>query len=195
MAVIRCSACGKPNPDFLDACQYCDAALPASPAQSSDAEQTLAAGKSRIVRCPACGKPNPSFLDACQFCETPLRPSTAGDAPTSVLGLEGEPEPSELTDPLARLRASAQPAEPESPRLEAGEDARERDWMSRLRGLDAAAKPEEAGASAEPDWLWTGAAADYASESRPSEAGHEAEPPPGGQAPDWRQAQSGADRP
>ena len=27
MAVIRCPNCGKPNPEFLEACQYCDAPL------------------------------------------------------------------------------------------------------------------------------------------------------------------------
>src|SRR5262245_36742206 len=27
MPVIRCQACGKPNPDFLDVCQYCEARL------------------------------------------------------------------------------------------------------------------------------------------------------------------------
>ena len=32
MAVIRCPNCGKPNPEFLELCQYCDTPLPAGDA-------------------------------------------------------------------------------------------------------------------------------------------------------------------
>ena len=52
MAVIRCQACGKPNPDFLEQCQYCEARL--TPLQAS-AEDTLIRPPADTVRCQACG--------------------------------------------------------------------------------------------------------------------------------------------
>src|SRR5258708_39766129 len=47
MAVIRCPNCGKPNPDFLEVCQYCDARLhtadgaPVDSRAPSSADDTL----------------------------------------------------------------------------------------------------------------------------------------------------------
>jgi hypothetical protein len=38
MAVLRCPHCGKPNPDFLDLCQYCEKPLKAAPASASESE-------------------------------------------------------------------------------------------------------------------------------------------------------------
>lgn len=38
MAVLRCPHCGKPNPDFLDLCQYCEKPLQAASASSRESE-------------------------------------------------------------------------------------------------------------------------------------------------------------
>src|SRR3972149_2769559 len=86
MAVIRCQACGKPNPDFLDVCQYCDARLKpleAGPAPEEAGDQ---------IRCQSCGRLNPPFAEACQYCEARLRPlqEIAGD---ETAGATAAPEP------------------------------------------------------------------------------------------------------
>src|SRR5688572_32819414 len=105
MAVIRCQACGKPNPDFLEICQYCDAPLRGgAPAVTPSPEATAEQG---TLRCQACGKSNPDFLEVCQYCEARLKPLTAG------VPSPGDLTPSTSGDTLTRLRASAAPIEEE----------------------------------------------------------------------------------
>lgn len=145
MAVIRCQACGKPNPDFLEACQYCEAPLKPAP---SAADETLARAPASTVRCQACGRSNPDHLENCQYCEARLKPPPA--------------EPPAASDPLAQLRASQTFArEPDTPETEAPSEAPAA-WINRLRGAggspgdqDTLVPPSRAAAEPEPEWMFT----------------------------------------
>ncbi len=170
MAVIRCPACGKPNPDIVEICQYCDARLkPVSAAPSPEA--AAPAEQSGVIRCPACGKPNANFLEVCQFCDarlvplgTPLSPEAA-PPPADQPGIVrcpacGKPNPDFLQvcqfcdarlKPLTTGESQAAPA---------GEPA---DTLDRLRAAVPPAEPEAetfgpAPTQQEPDWMWTGVA-------------------------------------
>ena len=179
MAVIRCQACGKPNPDFLDTCQYCDARLKPLTAPLSPSEPAPA--QVGVVHCQACGKPNPASLEVCQFCESPLRPltgpltmpETAGVVKCQACGksnpafldvcqfCESPLKPVDLT-PAAGMPALSIPTQEDTPAASAVEEAP--NWLSSLRGATPAGEPEtpdwlagsaEAAAPAEdiPDWL------------------------------------------
>lgn len=141
MAVIRCPACGKPNPDFVVECQYCDTPLKKD---AGAADQTLISQPGSTIRCQACGRMNPAEREVCQYCEARLRPLTAEAA-------TGD------TDPLARLRSTqvftppegeAAPDAPETP------DSQPPSWMSRLRGMGAAGTGDDT-SEPEPDWMLT----------------------------------------
>src|ERR1041384_1698579 len=146
MAVIRCPACHKPNPDFLEICQYCDAPLrgeaPSAAPQSATEQDT--------IRCQACGKSNPSLLEVCQYCEARLKPLVA--VPPSDVPAAAPP----VGDALARLRASVTPIEEEPEPEETAEAAPAPDWMNRLQAEAASAQTP---AQNEPDWMWGGAGA------------------------------------
>ncbi len=76
MAVVRCPHCNKPNPDFLDVCQYCDEPLRAdapAPAAQPPAPNAAAAAWDDIET-PA--------ADA-----SPTEPESTGDVPTWVSAL------------------------------------------------------------------------------------------------------------
>src|SRR5690349_7872200 len=91
MAIIRCPSCGKPNPDFLDVCQYCETPLagggqpgapagqPAAsaPAPRAAPDETIVSGSAKTVRCQACGRVNPADLDVCQYCQARFKPLVA----------------------------------------------------------------------------------------------------------------------
>jgi hypothetical protein len=184
MAVIRCQSCGKPNPDFLEVCQYCDARLKPLTGEAPEAAPAPAAEPAAVVRCQSCGKPNPAFLETCQFCDARLKPLEAGAAP------EAESAP---MDTLDRLRAVVPPEAPEpeptfGPAPTQAEPdwlwsgvteeqeaktppAEAPDWMSALR---ASAQPAEA--EAEPDWM---------SALRSAEAAPPEEAAPAEEVPDW----------
>jgi hypothetical protein len=160
MAVIRCPACGKPNPDFLEKCQYCEAQL--KPGAGASAEDTLIRAPAGTVRCQACGRANAADREFCQYCEARLRPLVAGEPAPPATPASAEA----AQDPLARLRSTqtfdALPAEPE-----AGEPAAEPDpasWMNRLRSVGAPASSEDTivpgsrVAEPEPDWMFNEAA-------------------------------------
>src|SRR5687767_1575361 len=153
MAVIRCQSCGKPNPDILDTCQYCEARL--TPVQGAAAEEMLIRPPANTVRCQACGRSNPNHLENCQYCEARLKPLLGSTPPAA--------EPASPADPLAHLRATqtfaAEPAETEADEPEPSQPA---NWMSRLRDvgsrtgdMDTLAPPSKAAAEPEPDWMFT----------------------------------------
>ncbi len=230
MAIIRCPACGKPNPDFLDVCQFCeqplqpaaDAATPAQPAapRPAAADETLINSGPQTVRCQACGRTNPSHLDVCQYCQARLKPLVVGEraapspaAPTPTqLGQAGLPTGKDVgrwqaddtlvpaTSLMNRLRsmgaATPPPADEPKPESEPDEpiEPSPTNWMSRLRGMtDSTPAPtglDPAAASNEPDWMWTGGAAETAATNEPPAAADHAPPPtevtPGSEElPDW----------
>jgi len=185
MAVIRCQACGKPNPDFLEVCQYCDAPLrggapAATPAPEATAEQGT-------LRCQSCGKSNPDFLEVCQYCEARLKPLVAG-APASH---DLPPSAPAAGDTLSRLRASAAPIEEEPEQEETAEPVEPAtgDWMSRLRGDTGAPASEQP--KDEPEWLW-GGTGETDDEGRKTEDTPEAQTPLADETPDWLRSLGGA---
>jgi hypothetical protein len=201
MAVIRCQSCGKPNPDFLEVCQYCDARLKPLEASAAPEAAAPAAEKPGIMRCPACGKPNPIFLENCQFCDARLKPLEASAAPEAAAPAAekpgimrcpacGKPNPIFLENCQfcdARLKPLG-PGEPAPPAAEP------LDTLDRLRAI-VPPEPESetfrpTPKQAEPDWLWTGAPAEE--EAQPaaedwmsSLRGAAAQPAPAEEAPDW----------
>lgn len=168
MAVIRCQACGKPNPDFLEECQFCDArlkpltgiltpspnALPPLAPMTPPALEPAPAANANIVKCQACGKPNPAFLDTCQFCDARLKPLTTEpglpeEAPASTEWLVSTRAPAAETQPgtLPDWLRSMEPASEAPMAMPLPEPAAEvPEWM---RG-----EPEPTpAASAEPGWM------------------------------------------
>ncbi|MBL8056398.1 MAG: zinc ribbon domain-containing protein [Anaerolineales bacterium] len=202
MAVIRCPSCGKPNPEFLDLCQYCDQPLKDAVAGQPPAEGTIR--KSLIIRCPNCDKPNPDFLETCQFCATPLKGGAPVAAPTpEAPAPAGESAEAELPDWLQALRGEAVASEGTfvPPASEATHDWEWTgdtgaaaspaddipDWLKSLQADTTEAAPPPATpaapapltpepAEAVPDWLAEPAAA-------PAE--------PAGDLPDWLRTPTG----
>src|SRR5262245_796357 len=92
MAIIRCQACGKPNPDFLEKCQYCEAKL--TPVSAS-AEDTLIRPPAATPEPPATPQDPLARLRAAQtFDAEPTEPTEPAEAPA-------EPGPA---DWMSRLR-------------------------------------------------------------------------------------------
>jgi len=185
MAVIRCPACGKPNPDFLEVCQYCDAPLQAGAAPSAATpapSQEPAASSQGTIRCQSCGKSNPDFLDVCQYCEARLKPLLAG-APAD----DDLPSTASAADTLSRLRAAAAPVDEEpEPEPEATAEPAPADWMSRLQG-EAASSP--APTQDEPDWLWGGVGKTEDEEVKTEDGGRKTDEP------DWLSSLRGSAAP
>ncbi len=235
MAAIRCQACGKPNPDFLEECQFCDARLkpltgiltpspnalpPLAPMTPPTPPPTLA-DNSNIIKCQACGKPNPAYLDTCQFCDARLRPLTAEPGPPdesqpvatewlvstraapttepaealpdwlramepSTAQPMAMPEPEPSTDMPDWMRASAEPAPPaaSAPAPTSSTDDEVPDW---LRAMQAPTPASEASADI-PDWMRASA---EPAEPTPVPSGMSAEPaqPTADEdVPDWLRA-------
>lgn len=174
MAVIRCQACGKPNPDFLEECQFCDArlkpltgmltpspnALPPLAPMTPPAPDPEPATDANIIKCQACGKPNPIFLDTCQFCDARLKPLTAepealddeASAPAtewliSTRAAPTEAPASDLPDWLRAMEPSTAESTPAMPEPEPAAEIPE--WM---RG-EAESTPSAQPATTTPDWL------------------------------------------
>lgn len=181
MAVIRCQACGKPNPDFLEECQFCDArlkpltgmltpspnALPPLAPMTPPAPEPAPAANTNIIKCQACGKPNPAFLDTCQFCDARLKPLTAqftDDAPAattewliSTRAKPAETPANTLPDWLQAMEAS--PAEPPMAMPEPEPAAEIPEWM---RGESEPITPADT-----PDWMSASAPATAAEDETP----------------------------
>ncbi len=202
MAIIRCPSCGKPNPDFLDVCQFCDLPLhpdaPAKPAAPRPAaDETLIGGGTQTVRCQACGRANPSHLEVCQYCQARLKPMVAGGPAATTPAADDTQAPAgNLMNRLRSMGASAPltPADEPEPEPEEPVEPSPANWMSRLRGMtDDAPAPtglDTAAASNEPDWMWTGGAAEAETPAAAEEPAAYAPPPtevtPGSEElPDW----------
>ncbi|MGH2523131.1 MAG: double zinc ribbon domain-containing protein, partial [Anaerolineales bacterium] len=193
MAIIRCQACGKPNPDFMEVCQYCDARLkpltgdlPQPPSEPASAPE-----QAGIIHCQACGKPNPAFFDTCQYCDARLRPLTgdlanlapAEDAPIladpdsgDIIRCQacGKPNPAFLEACQycdARLKPLTAELPPERPSPEPAES-----WASPA--------PQAQPAEEVPDWLRAlrGGTPDVPEAEAPT---FEAEPSAQANLPDW----------
>lgn len=206
MPIMRCPACGKPNPDFLDVCQYCEAPLhpagaaasPATPPALGPADETLIGGGAATVRCQACGRSNPGHLDVCQYCQARLTPLRAAGSPAATTGPAADDSPAPGSSLMNRLRsmgAATPPPEPDpEPEPEEPIEPSPANWMSRLRGMTDSAEPptglDTAGAANEPDWMWTGGEADEpAAPASPAPAEPAAPPtevtPGSPELPDW----------
>src|SRR5579859_2183898 len=139
-----------------------------------------------VIRCPNCGKPNPDFLEVCQYCDAQLHPAGAAPAapPAAPAGASGPADETLIRKPPAVPAASAPPTPPAEDTTPASEP---QDWMSRLRGLRSAeAAPQ---AADEPDWMWTGQAADASIGPPPDTEHGEAQAPThdsaSGELPEW----------
>src|SRR5579859_4421748 len=136
-----------------------------------------------VIRCPNCGKPNPDFLEVCQYCDAQLHP--AGAAPAAPPGASGSADDTLIRKPPAVPAASAPPTPPAEDTTPASEP---QDWMSRLRGLRSGETAPQAAAD-EPDWMWTGQAADASIGPPPDTEHGEAQAPThedaSGELPEW----------
>ena len=185
MAELRCPMCGKPNPDTLDVCQFCQARL-----------------KPLIAR-PSGGPTPPEKPPAPQ----PEKPEPASESSdfmdwgtfdTGALGETDEtPFDDDTDDWLSRLGDNADPATEQSPAAPVEEEPELPAWMTAGEAAPASAADLE---SSLPDWLTDSAAAEseFPAEEEPAipdwltggaaETASESEPE-GGPA-DWLTADS-----
>ncbi len=157
MAVVRCPHCNKPNPDFLDLCQYCDqplrpgdapAAPPAAPASNAAAaawdnlEAAPAAPASEPVEAENEAPADvPSWVSALAEGDAPAQ-SEAPGLPDWFSSLTTE-DTTAAPAPAARL-----PIEDDDTPVTSGQAAP--DWFT---DPDAADAPVDAPTPALPDWL------------------------------------------
>lgn len=186
MAVLRCPHCNKPNPDFLDNCQYCDQPLNAAPV-AADTSQTTTPESPEPVHAL-------TEWDAAEA-EPPATQATAGDAalPNWLSALEddaGSAPGTSAADPLPNW-LSAIEAETDSATVSTPTAAVTLpDWLS--DGPATGASDDQAlGGS---DALWTGTPADQPSSSQGT-ADRSASPPPEAALPDWLSAIQPAESP
>ena len=150
MAVIRCPNCGKPNPDFLEVCQYCEAPLHGGPAQPAaggafTTQPAAGAGASLATTQPAAGG---------------QAGASAPEAPAAPLG--SAPQVPRAADdtlvPPTRKAVTPEAAPEGAPAAEPEADAEPLSWLERLRAKNAAESAPAARTSPadEPDWMWTG---------------------------------------
>jgi hypothetical protein len=209
MAVIRCPHCNKPNPDFLQVCQYCDKPLNVAAASPSPAEEPA-------PEQPAAGLPdwlqtNTGPLDTsaltgagAEMGEVPdWLKGTLGAAPAAAGAPPlGEPElPAAAVPDWLKSMTSPLPTEPQTPAAPAGEVP---DWLkSATSPLPAQGDVPDwlketvsapAGEAELPDWLKSlGATSSLAAE--PPAPVQPAPPAPAEEpaaAPDWMTGQTGS---
>ncbi|MEP7359016.1 MAG: hypothetical protein ABI847_17330, partial [Anaerolineales bacterium] len=103
MAVIRCPNCGKPNPEFLEVCQYCDAPLPgggvgaSAPAAGARPPHPVSSDDDTLIR-------PPIWSDASDK-QPPAAPAPA--APDAPAEDEGEDDAPAWMARLRRRQADA----------------------------------------------------------------------------------------
>lgn len=154
MAVVRCPHCNKPNPDFLDVCQYCDAPLRADTGASTaqpPADNAAAAAWDDLE--------TPSAETS------PVAPESTDDVPGWVSALaEGDAQPASDTPalpdwfsslstedaPVASTPSIPEPLanDDEPAQLTSGQAAP--DWFT---DADSPSAPIDAPQPALPDWL------------------------------------------
>jgi len=136
MAVIRCPSCGKPNPDFLEVCQYCDEPLHA-PATPAAAASSVAAPGEPGAEGEAVATPNAELPDWLSRLGTPPEAAAQEDVEEYI-----RPK-GKVTTWLDALHAQDKPEEAES---------RDWVWTGTLAG-SGEQKTSEAGGEELPDWL------------------------------------------
>ena len=123
MADVRCPMCGKPNPEELDVCQFCQARLKPVTAPLPEGEATIHPG------------------------EVPTKKSTAElEPPDWLAGLEAETkeEEEEVPDWLTGIQAST-PKPTTETKEQPVEENKEANWLTSLRGESMTADAEEQG--------------------------------------------------
>jgi len=136
MAVIRCPSCGKPNPDFLEVCQYCDEPLHA-PATPAAAASSVAAPGEPGAEGEAVATPNAELPDWLSRLGTPPEAAAQEDVEEYI-----RPR-GKVTTWLDALHAQDKPEEA---------DSRDWVWTGTLAG-SGEQKSSEAGGEELPDWL------------------------------------------
>ncbi|HRE29457.1 MAG TPA: hypothetical protein PK954_22645, partial [Anaerolineales bacterium] len=148
MAVVRCPHCHKPNPDFLELCQYCDQALreDAGPAEPP----------------PAAANPAASSWDSLESQATGDEAQPEGDLPgwVSALAEDDAAAPSEgaptLPDWFSSLSTEDAPVASPAPKAFEADDPDATsgqsmpDWFADPEAVDA---PVDEPQPALPDWL------------------------------------------
>lgn len=158
MAVVRCPHCNKPNPDFLDQCQYCDQPLrsndaPAAPLAAPASNAAAAAWDNLEAAPPSTPAPEPADAES----------DTPADVPSWVSALAEGDEPAQneapgLPDWFSSLTtedttviaapATRLPIDEDDTPVTSGQAAP--DWFTDPEAADA---PVDAPTPALPDWL------------------------------------------
>jgi hypothetical protein len=149
MAEIRCPMCGKPNPDTLDVCQFCQARLKPLIAQSPDEPTPPEKSSAPQPEKPESASESSDFMDWGAF-------------DTGALGeTDDTPFDDDADDWLSRLGDDSEPAgEPameQSPAAPAEEEPALPAWMTADEETPAPASDPE---SDIPDWLTDSTAAE-----------------------------------
>lgn len=157
MAVVRCPHCNKPNPDFLDLCQYCDQPLrpgdsPAAP-PAAPAPNAAAAAWDDLDAAPAAPAPEPADAES----------DASADVPSWVSALAEGDEPAQTESPglpdwfsslttedttTPPTPATRLPIDEDDTPVTSGQAAP--DWFTNPEAADA---PVDAPTPALPDWL------------------------------------------
>jgi hypothetical protein len=171
MAVIRCPHCNKPNPDFLDICQYCDEPMKVTAAAADTAEQPAAASAEPIKAL--------AEWDAFEARPAPSQPAADDEA---------------LPGWLSALEAES-PAIPRAPT--SGSPEALPDWLSAIETETDTATVSAAPAEARlPDWLDEDPdAAHLPSAPADAPAPPSADAPANAALPDWLSALQPAESP
>lgn len=155
MAVVRCPHCNKPNPDFLDLCQYCDEPLradakpPAAPSQAANAAasawDSLDTGSEAASPEPQAEAPAdlPGWVSA-------LAEDEAAPAPEAAALPDWFSSLSTEDAPVAPTAAASSLLDDDEAPLTSGQAAP--DWFTNADAPDA---PIDAEQPALPDWLST----------------------------------------
>jgi hypothetical protein len=181
--IVRCPACGKPNPATVDVCQYCDARLkPLTTGELEAAPKLDTLDRLRAIIPPPEPEPG-TFAPTPQQAEPDWMwtgaPSKDADAAkpaaddwiSSLRGAAAQPAPAEEVPDWLKGASGEEPAAVEDARSEAkGTPAEEiPDWLKAMR--EESAQPAPQAAPAEEDWMSSlrGAAAPSEPAATPSE--------------------------
>jgi hypothetical protein len=142
--VVKCQACGKSNPAFLDVCQFCESPL-------KPVDLTPAAGMPALSIPTQADTPAASAVEEAPNWLSSLRGATPAGEPETPDWLAGSAEAAAPAEDVPDWLRGMQSATPSAPEPEPAAPAADvPDWMSTLRGA-----PAEPATPAEdvPDWL------------------------------------------
>ncbi|RMF50062.1 MAG: hypothetical protein D6755_01630, partial [Anaerolineae bacterium] len=164
MSDIRCPMCGKPNPEHLEECQFCQARL--KPLVVGDTPEP-----EDIEQSPSSGEP---ASDDIEFVADDEFPEWLDEGEDELFDATRTTQTGSLRDPLSWLDEMQASVEQEKPSAVPSPDAptgplQVTDWLASLKAEEEAAPAEE---GALPDWLG-------------GEAEEEAAPAEEGALPDW----------